>query len=97
MAPVSASSFRGPSLPVRRGDGPQVALDAVGHPLRRDRALQERGLDAGAPDAVPDVPDVHVDQRLGHVDQPAGAAVLELVRHLVVGVEPGRHDDGDGG
>jgi hypothetical protein len=85
-----------PGRSVRGGAGAQVALDARSEALGLDDALEERGLDPGVGDAVADVPGEVVDHRVGRqVQGEAGAAVLVLVRDLVVGVEPGGHDDVD--
>ena len=82
-----------PVCAVRLGDGPQHPLDA-----RRDArfvggALEDRGLDAGVGDAVLDVADEHVDHGLRAAERGAGPAVVEVHRHVVVGVEAGGDDD----
>ena len=79
---------------VRLGHRTQHPLDA-GCELLLDRALEERGADVGAGDALRDVPDEHVDHGFGAVEHGARADEAEEERQVVVGVEPGGRDDVD--
>ena len=58
-------------------------------------ALEDRRLDVGVGDALSDVTHEHVDHHLGPLEDRARAAEVEVVRHVVVRVEPGRGDDVD--
>ena len=67
-------------------DGPQHPLDARGHSRFVGRALEDRGLDAGVGDALLDVADEHVGHHLRSVERGARTCVVEVERHVVVGV-----------
>ena len=90
---VGVRRDRHAGLPMRRGDGAQHPLDAGGDAGFVGGALEDRRLDAGVGDAVLDVADEHLGHGLGSAERSAGAEVVEVHRHVVVGVEAGRHDD----
>ena len=76
----------------------RFALHPRGQALGLDHALEERRLDPRAGDSVADVVGEVVDHRVTRqVEEQSGAAVLVLVRDLVVRVEAGGHDDVDVG
>ena len=79
------------------GHRPHDPGDPVGHALVVDGALEERGLDPRARDALGDVADEHVHHRIGHLGAQRGrqgrAPVEEEERHLVVGVATGGGND----
>ena len=82
---------------VGSGYGSHDPGDPVGHALMVDGALEERGLDPGARDALGDVGDEHVHHRVGHLGaqcrRQCRPPVEEEERHLVVGVATGGGND----
>jgi hypothetical protein len=58
-----------------------------------DDALEERRLDARAPDALADVAQEHLGHRLVATEHGVRAPVVQEVRDLVERVEPGGDDD----
>ena len=75
------------------GDGAQHPLDPWRHAGFVGGALEDRRLDAGVGDAVLDVADEHLDHGLGSTEWCAGPEVVEVHRHVVVGVQAGGDDD----
>ena len=90
---VGVGGDRHPGAFVRLGDRTQHPLDA-----RRDAglvgsALEDAGLDAGVGDALLDIADEHVGHDLRAAHLAARTQVMEVERHVVVGVKPGCHND----
>src|SRR6202050_4987996 len=82
---------------VRAADRAQHPLHPGREPLLLARALEERGLDPGAGDALGEVGDEQGGHRVGGRRPALRSAVPEVERHLVVGVQAGGHDDVDAG
>ena len=78
---------------VRLRDRSHHALDSRGHPLLLDRALEERRTHTGVRDALRQILDEHLRQRLRLVEEQPGTRVVELEGDLVVGVQPRGGDD----
>ncbi len=96
-AGVRVHGDRGAGALVRPGHCAHHPIHPRGQPLGVDGALEQGGLHTGTGDAVLDIPDEHVDHRVG--DFGAGdrverrTPVVEEERHVVVGVAAGGHDD----
>ena len=75
-----------PGLDGCRADRCEDPRDVADHPVRLDRALEERRLHAGVIDALADLADEDLGDR---VDRPVG----EEVRQPDKGVQPARDDD----
>ena len=77
------------------GDSAHHPLDACCHALLVDSALQHPGPHPGAGDPFADVADEHLDHRLRQVGAEhsveRGAAIGEVSRRIVVGVDARRH------
>ena len=79
--------------------GPRCGAQDPVH-IRRDPGLfgddfQERRLDCRAADAFLNVLEEHLGHQLRYIEQPAGTAIVEEVRHLGKCVETCRHNDVD--
>ncbi len=82
---------------VRPGHRAHHPLNPRGEALLLDAALEERGPDAGAGDALGDVRGEQVRHRVAAVGAAVRPAVAEVQRDVVVGVQAGGHDDVDAG
>ena len=90
---VGVHGDRDAGLDVGGRDGVLDARLVGGQAPLLDDALEERRLDPGAADPLADVLEEHLHHRLVPAEQGVRAAVVQVVRELVEGVEPGRDDD----
>src|ERR1043166_2422480 len=90
---VSVSRDGNARASMRNGNGAKHSFNARSHALHVGRAFEDTRFHARVADAFYDVANKHIDPQFGSAKPRARAAIVEIHRHFVVGVDPGCHYD----